>query len=77
MNAKLSEKYKGSFIVRKKVSPVIFDLGDKGGNIAKHIHVKDLRLYQKGKNEEEDISSADDEQYITPIATISPAPHNA
>lgn len=42
-NAKLSEKFSGPFIVKKKISPVIYDLVNEDGKRFLHVHLKDIK----------------------------------
>lgn len=51
-NYKLMEKYSGPFEIKKKISPVIFDLIDSKGKIYKHVHVKDLKPFIPNTNAE-------------------------
>ena len=46
LNAKLAERYDGSFTVTKRITGVIFDLRDERGNTIRHAHTKDLKPYR-------------------------------
>lgn len=41
--AKLAPKFSGPYVVKRVVSPIVYDLKDKGGKWYRHVHVKDLK----------------------------------
>ncbi|KAJ8672463.1 hypothetical protein QAD02_003722 [Eretmocerus hayati] len=53
-NAALDKKADGPYRIRKKTSPVIFDLEDDEGNVITDIHVKDLSPYRSNDSDESD-----------------------
>ena len=51
-NAKLDNTYAGPYTVHRRVSPVICDLKEISGKIVRHIHVRDLKEYNKHEGAE-------------------------
>lgn len=47
--AKLAPKFTGPFIIRKKVSPLIYQLQDEDGKIMGNWHVSDLKAYNQSE----------------------------
>ncbi|XP_011687095.1 PREDICTED: uncharacterized protein LOC105449536 [Wasmannia auropunctata] len=44
-SAKLTKKFHGPFVIRRILSPVVYELADLTGSVVGKVHVKDLKPY--------------------------------